>query len=258
MDADIIRLILFLGGIALVLGIYLWDKRRKLDSKLHAIRKAQQKMAPGSGAGAGGHAPVGADSLGILAEDPFDSVDSLDDVITETATPEPVAEQETFSFAAVDDEEETVSPSDELPTKILQINIVARVGRMTAADIHRAAWEVGLIHGNMSIFHRHVNGPDSPVTFSMASIVEPGTFPADPTADFTTPGLILFAHLSGPQDGLVVFSDMLFTAERLAALLDASLQDETHSDLTKQTIEHIREEILEHRRQVQLARTKAK
>jgi cell division protein ZipA len=49
---------------------------------------------------------------------------------------------------------------------------------------------------------------------------------------------------------------MLFTAERLAAMLDAELQDETHSALTRQTIEHIREGILEHRRQIQLARKK--
>ena len=49
---------------------------------------------------------------------------------------------------------------------------------------------------------------------------------------------------------------MLFTAERVSAVLDGELQDETHSVLTKQTIEHIRGEIMEHRRKVQLARLK--
>jgi cell division protein ZipA len=49
---------------------------------------------------------------------------------------------------------------------------------------------------------------------------------------------------------------MLFTAERLAALLDGELQDESHSVLSKQTIEHMRGKILEHRRQVQLALSK--
>jgi cell division protein ZipA len=55
---------------------------------------------------------------------------------------------------------------------------------------------------------------------------------------------------------MAIFSDMLFTAERLAATLDGELQDETHSALSKQTIEHLRGKIMEHRRQVQLARSK--
>ncbi|OQX40699.1 MAG: cell division protein ZipA, partial [Candidatus Sedimenticola endophacoides] len=70
--------------------------------------------------------------------------------------------------------------------------------------------------------------------------------------------LTLFARLPGPLDGLQVFSDMLMSAERLAAELNGSLQDATHSDLTRQTIEHVREEILEHRRQVHLAKIKSK
>ncbi len=49
---------------------------------------------------------------------------------------------------------------------------------------------------------------------------------------------------------------MLFTAERLAALLGGVLQDETHSTLTKQTIENLRSQIVEHRRLVQLARSR--
>jgi len=66
----------------------------------------------------------------------------------------------------------------------------------------------------------------------------------------------LFAQLPGPREGLETFSLMLSAAERLAALLNGELQDETHSDLSRQTIEHIREEITEHSRQVRLARSR--
>jgi len=41
MDADILRLILFLAGVGLILGIYLWDRHKKVNAKVHAIRKAQ-------------------------------------------------------------------------------------------------------------------------------------------------------------------------------------------------------------------------
>lgn len=277
MDADTIRLILFLAGLVLILGIYFWDKRRKLDTRIHAIRRAQEKVEPEIDTDLDPmdqEEGIASDSLGVLAEDPFESMQSeddedlhsaeelqpLDDVITEEIVADPVVEttteQTAFSFAAVDEEEVMEALGDDLPTKILQLNIVTNNAPMASAEIHKVAQEVGLAFGEMSIFHRHLDGSGSPVIFSMASMVEPGTFPADPSTEFTTPGLALFARLPGPQDGLAVFSDMLYTAERMAAVLDGSLQDETHSDLTKQTIEHVREEILEHRRQIQLAKTR--
>jgi cell division protein ZipA len=46
---------------------------------------------------------------------------------------------------------------------------------------------------------------------------------------------------------------MLFSAERIAALLDGELQDETHQLLTRDKIERMREEILQHKRRLQLA-----
>jgi len=62
--------------------------------------------------------------------------------------------------------------------------------------------------------------------------------------------------LPGVQDGMAIYSDMLFTAERLASILDGKLQDDSHSVLSKQTIEHTREQILNYRSRLQLARKK--
>ncbi|MEW8210770.1 MAG: cell division protein ZipA C-terminal FtsZ-binding domain-containing protein, partial [Candidatus Thiodiazotropha taylori] len=107
-----------------------------------------------------------------------------------------------------------------------------------------------------SIYHRLSSDSRQAPQFNLASMVEPGTFPSENVEQFTTPGLTLFTQLPVPGDSMAVFSDLLFTAERLAALLDGELQDDTHSALTKQTIEHLRGQIIEHRRQVQLARSK--
>jgi cell division protein ZipA len=41
----------------------------------------------------------------------------------------------------------------------------------------------------------------------------------------------------------------------LATLLDGELKDDSHSDLSKQTIEHMREEIQEFHRKLQLAKS---
>ncbi|MEW7978612.1 MAG: cell division protein ZipA C-terminal FtsZ-binding domain-containing protein [Candidatus Sedimenticola endophacoides] len=288
MDADVLRLTLFLAGIGLILGIYCWDRQRKLGTKIHAIRRAQESIEHEINTSRSlqeqadkaekdtGH------PLGVLAEDPFargrgpgapeeepeldldEELERLDETVSEPFSADPPSTgtegggQTAFSFSAAEREEWDDQSAQQLPGKILQLNVVTRDERMEVADIYRAAHEVGLRYGDMQIFHRHLDGADSPVIFSMASLVEPGIFPALPGDGFSTPGLTLFARLPGPLDGLQVFSDMLMSAERLAAELNGSLQDATHSDLTRQTIEHVREEILEHRRQVHLAKIKSK
>lgn len=272
MDADILRLILFLAGTGLILGIYFWDRHKRVNARIHAIRKAQlePEMAPP------------ADEFAVQSDQRIDPSwddaaysDELDqsysdhkeddfaeelrrlgsiahDTMQEDLT---VDRQESFSFTADDSENEPDQFLQEgLPGLILQINVIAAKRPFTGEEILRVTRDVELRHGDMNIYHRYASDdPGSRVVFSMASLVEPGIFPLHKMSEFSTPGLVLFGQLPGPKDGLAAFSDMLFTAERLAALLDGELQDETHSVLSKQTIEHMRGRILEHRRQVQLA-----
>jgi cell division protein ZipA len=275
MDADILRLILFVSGVGLILGIYFWDRHKKINARVHAIRKAQLETADSPGAAtervdprwsdtpqseASGEPRVGPGAVAVphdkaLAAD----LEQLGRMVHEPyLEAEPKRGQESFSFTAEDpDEVRDELLREGLPCLILQINVVASNGTFSGEDILRVAGDVELEHGDLNIFHRYdATGRRPRVIFSMASMLEPGVFPLDKMDTFRTPGLVLFGQLPGPKDGLVAFSDMLFTAERLAALLEGELQDETHSVLSKQTIEHIRGRILEHRRQLQLALSK--
>ncbi|AKH19557.1 cell division protein ZipA [Sedimenticola thiotaurini] len=275
MDADILRLILFLAGVGLILGIYFWDRHKKVNARVHAIRKAQQERfespdvpaervdphwsdAPEDGAD--DRQPVEPALTEALDDDQLETeLRQLDSVAHEPADQvDPAMQQESFSFTAEDPDDQLDELLQEgLPGLILQIHVVATNGHFSGEQIEQVARDVELEYGDMNIFHRYdTSGSKRRVVFSMASMVEPGVFPLDRMEEFTTPGLALFGQLPGPKDGLVAFSDMLFTAERLAALLDGELQDETHSVLSKQTIEHIRERIREHRRQLQLALSK--
>ena len=163
-----------------------------------------------------------------------------------------------FDFAATNDEPE-VEPevyedNPDLPKKIVQINVMRKSGPFSLAEIQRAAKEVDLHYGEMGIYHRETAAKR--VLFNMASMVEPGTFPQGKKADFATPGLTLFAQIPGPRDGIVVFSDMLMTAERMATMLDAVLYDDTRSKLTRQSIDHTRDSIAEHLRKVAILKNK--
>ena len=144
---------------------------------------------------------------------------------------------------------------DEVERKIVVINIVRRDGGLSGTMIEKACAAAGLSLGDMSIYHRQVTGSGQ-VLFSMASMVEPGTFPADGMAGFSTPGLTLFTQLPGIRDGIEIYDEMLAAAERLAKLLQAELQDEGHNKLTRQMQEHTRESIIEHRRKIKLARSR--
>ncbi|HXK57715.1 MAG TPA: hypothetical protein PLZ16_13815, partial [Gammaproteobacteria bacterium] len=48
MDADILRLVLFLAGVGLILGIYFWDRHKKINVRVNAIHKAERRQRENS------------------------------------------------------------------------------------------------------------------------------------------------------------------------------------------------------------------
>ena len=272
MDSNGVRLILIVLGVALLVAIYLWDRFTR-RSKSKAPRKLKRKPRERREPGVVGPAPDidDADEWRVAPE-PVEEEPPV-------AQPEPAKERGLFGrskraekeralstgAAAIPSPEDrqptlpfdepapTPTPVAEEPPKILVINVVAKAAYFGGPDLMRAAEEVGLEPGEWNIFHRPDDHSPQQTLFSMASLVEPGSFPFGRMEGFSTPGLCLFTQLPGPRDGLAVYSDMLFSAERIAALLDGELQDEAHQLLTRDKIERVREEILQHKRRLQLA-----
>jgi cell division protein ZipA len=267
MEPDLLRLVLFVAGVVLVLGIYFWDRHKRARKSIQAIHRDREFSIGETNSSAeteditvswqdASNEPATVDAsreeLGNLVREIRRGKTGQTAAVDPGQSPmrKEEEEEDLFRFTA----EEDVAAGSELPVMILQLNLRARGARFGGDQILQAMQEVDLQPGDMQIFHRYVQVQGKPkVLFSLASLVEPGFFPLDAMDGFSTPGLTLFAQLPTVKDGLAVFSDMLFTAERLAALLNAELQDAGHSVLSKQTIEHIRSEILEHRRKLQLA-----
>lgn len=287
MDSDLLRLILLVLGVLLVVGIYLWDRYKRIAKRFPRIKMGRNLEEPdfdlperdddvGEVRVVGSKEPyIEQPEPGDKNEQPLPLQESFridDDRPAAGDAGEPLELQQwdqlkpegesqfTLDFeefnAHGDSDYLNIDPAllDELPRKIIQINIMARGEPFSAEQIQRATAEVDLDYGDMHIYHRHSDSGQ--VLFSMASVVEPGTFPKGRDEAFSTPGMTLFTQLPGARDGLAIFSDMLFTAERLGAILNADLHDETHSVLTKQSIEHTRDEILEHRRQIHVLRSR--
>jgi cell division protein ZipA len=134
--------------------------------------------------------------------------------------------------------------------EVIVINVLARDGDDFKGKQLKDLFEAcGLEFGDMDIYHRH-EGADtiSPVQFSVANAVEPGTFRPEQMESLTTPGISFFMSMPGPSDILQAFDFMLETAQCVVRNLGGELKDERRSVMTPQTAEHCRQRIREFER----------
>ena len=109
---------------------------------------------------------------------------------------------------------------------------------------------LGLKFGDMDIFHRHQDSAGTgPVLFSLANMLNPGTFNLDEMETANIQGLSLFMQLPNAGDAHQAFSMMLNAAEQLADEFECQVLDAQRSVMTKQTAQHCVEKIREFERQ---------
>lgn len=268
MAPDTIRLILLLLGVLLVVGIYLWDRFKRRPPRPRRVRRSAPSLPAGA---VHGTAEAGAEpadetvwqdrAAGVASAARAAAVDPEPADIGDWSVPasdsDPQVAMDLHFDAHGDSDYLSTDPAlyEEVERKIVVINVVARDAEFSGAAIERACAANQLRLGDMSIYHRH-DGASGKVLFSVASMVEPGVFPGDAMATFHTPGLSLFTQLPGARDGVEIYTQMLDVATRLAELLHGEMRDERHNKLTLQMQTHTREAIVEHRRRVQLARSR--
>ncbi len=134
--------------------------------------------------------------------------------------------------------------------EVVVINVLAKNGNDFQGSALKKLFEAcGLEFGDMDIYHRHETlDTNSPVQFSVANAVEPGTFRPEDMATLSTPGISFFMSLPGPSNALQAFDFMLETAQCVVKNLGGELKDERRSVMTQQTIEHCRSRIREFER----------
>ncbi len=135
---------------------------------------------------------------------------------------------------------------DEMPVeRIVALNVVAPgTERFEGADLVVAADKAGLEFGHKGIFHRLLEGkPEKGPVFSVANMLQPGSFDLSRVAELSTTGLSFFMTLPGPIPALDAWDAMLPTAQRMAELLGGQVLDAEHNALGRQRIAHIRDEL---------------
>lgn len=143
------------------------------------------------------------------------------------------------------------------PDEVLIINVMARRGEVFAGpELLEAMVSNGLRYGDMDIFHRHESEDGrGKILFSAANMVVPGTFDLSAMEDFTSPGISMFLSLPIASDSLAAYNLMADTAHGIAEALGGEMKDENRSVMTRQTIEHGRQRVMEYERKRRLAKS---
>ncbi|MBL4572662.1 MAG: cell division protein ZipA [Gammaproteobacteria bacterium] len=155
----------------------------------------------------------------------------------------------------IDSEEQGAHSEEFEQSEVLVLNVTAKNGRVFSGDdLLQILITSGLKFGDMNIFHKRLSKEhQGTVIFSVANMLNPGTFDLNNMDEFTTLGISFFLALPTPINNLDAFEQMLGVAQEIRATLDGDLKDDHRNGMTGQTIEHYRQRI----RDFELRRLKA-
>lgn len=276
MESDYFRWILLVAGILLLAYIYLSGRSRRDDSgvpgptgdtsdPLFTDHRTERKMSDSGASFQGGESfndfdmsPT--DQSGSRDED-LDFFTPLEDMRPEspdTAQPNlfsSIAEKiEAFSARLTPNRNERMeasaaragntAPADAGEEKIISLNVMAFEGQMLdGAELYAVFTQRGYQFGEMGLFHSRYKDR---TIFSIVNMIEPGSFDISTIETAQTPGITLFLQLPGPIAADVLFEVLVSEASDMARVLGATVHDSDRSTLTKQTVQHMREDIYQY------------
>jgi len=141
-------------------------------------------------------------------------------------------------------DEKSIEPTNvELSTvqpEVLALSVVMPNNQiMQGAALLPMLLTLGLKYGEMNIFHRHQdNAGSGPVTFSLANMMNPGSFDLDTMETYATQGVTLFMMLPNAGNAFDVYQQMLSAAKQISEEFNAQILDDKRNIMTKQTEQH--------------------
>ncbi|MDV3237586.1 MAG: cell division protein ZipA [Gammaproteobacteria bacterium] len=278
---DTLRWILLFIGAIVVAGVYVWSRRKAAEEEDVFVRaepgvgddEIDPLFAPPPTPSAAGPAPPSAatarapspPAVAAAADEPdLESVhrelSSLQELLqAEARERRPAsAAAEARSVPAVPAPRRPTAPPPAPPEeKIVALYIVAPPGQPFAGtEVAEALEQAGLRYDDMHIYQRYPDGSaGGPPVFGVANLVEPGTLEPELLAGKGTPGLSLFLQLPGPLNPVRAFDLFAATAQRLAERLGGELRDRSRSAVSRQSLEHLRDEVQQYELRLRLPRS---
>jgi len=237
-----LRWILLAAGIVFVLVIYMLgrSRRRRNHSLVDELEGEQEDKLPEFSAQNLDDVAEGVGKVRIISgaglldtdEEDIRSVNVSADDISSVDSSSSSSQQRT-------EPSEKKPPSDFIVLYILPKGDPKENLLLLGSQINSSAQAMGLTFGEMNIFHYKSAGRN---VFSLANMLEPGSFDADTIHDLKTSGLTVFMKIKrgDPLDDL---TEMLQRSYQLAALLGARLCSHKRQTLTEQDAENYRTQV---------------
>lgn len=226
MTSGELRLLILVLGLLFIAAVYLWERHKRTRPAVHKKREQREAFDD-------------PDSL-------TDQINELDELVTsreksipyiQAATPHFEERQdqqpEPVLFVEDDLEPEPDTHSQQRNDTILILSVASNKKYFSGDAIMSAMRSLNLVPGPMDVFYRYDEHQEN-ILFTVASMVEPGTFPIQDMSRFTTSGLTLFGRLPSVRTGSEILEDMYETAQQLAAQLDGKLLDSQHQPLSEE------------------------
>lgn len=242
---EYLRWILLAAGIFFILFIYLFGRKRRQQNNIEEFDS--QEDVPEFSAqnwddldeGVGEVRIVARENSAEYVDEPAYDLDSDDSAATVIEDDIEAPELETSNEDDAAPQQSQKKDRD-ANTDIIVLHIIGRSEQKFAGDkINSVTKSNRLVFGNMNIFHRVDDNGQS--IYSLANMVEPGSFDPENMHDLRTPGLIMFMQISEVSDPEAAFDDMLRCAYNMAEMLDGQLCNRQRQALTQSDAEHYRE-----------------
>ena len=229
---DTLRIVLIAGGIALIVGIYLWDRIK--SRKREELGRWQDIEIEGE---EGRTDPL------ISNDNPFD--DEWE-VVPIPARRETGSEDDNLEglkgIVALSDDDivDDAGTAPQADEEVIILSLMAGEGNtFNGMQLLDAMELCGLHHGEMGIFHYTELESGKPL-FSIANVLEPGSFDLANIGDIETPGLAMFMRLPAPIDGEKALLTFVQQAKRLKEQLSGKLTDGQRRELSRETLDDLK------------------
>ncbi len=243
MDRETVRVVLLIVGLLVIVGVYVWGVyRQQILDFLHRRGDFDEVQFD----------PDNEDELDIYDENDYDEEPvvrrrephfSEHKAGEESAPPPPMPRSAPEPPPA---RGETAASTTSIKNTtlgapfLIQVSVIGKNDKTFNGKMLRETfYELGLMYGEMGIYHRMDKNLKDPL-FSIASMVEPGTFPRNDMDTFQCPGIVLFFQPAKVPDPLEVFDNLMDTCHELSAQLDGIEWDETRQPLSLKKIADMR------------------